>query len=419
MSRGIVAILLLLSLPSIGCQGEGPGVELCPGGCPAGQVCDFSSGSCVPTRPEGCPLDMGRHLSMAADSSGTLHLAFYDQCFGDLVVATWRQGQEPVCQYVDGQGPGPQDPGDDVGLFASLALDELERPRVAYFDRSHGRLKLASSSGQGWQVITVPGTWQQDEVVGWGCSLVLDEQGQPHIAYLNLSSGLPEISRRRPDGSWTSEVVQLEPVAEPGDWQQPDDNVRPLRLLLDRRQVEWLAFWDPRDGGIKVASRQQPGWAVVQVASGQERATWVTAALDESSNLALAYQDRRRGRLLYAANNGGQLQQAVAAGDAAGGSSGAHCRLLFAADGLPRIFYLDGRSADLAMVAGLPAGGFDTPRSLVAAGTVGFFTGAVPRDGMIDVVTVRFDWQQDGSLAGQLLRLQVAGGTSRLGGGRP
>ena len=55
-------------------------MELCPGGCPAGQVCDFSSGSCVPTRPEGCPLDMGRHLSMAADSSGTLHLAFYDQC---------------------------------------------------------------------------------------------------------------------------------------------------------------------------------------------------------------------------------------------------------------------------------------------------------------------------------------------------
>ena len=133
-------------------------------------------------------------------------------------------------------------------------------PPAAVFDRSHGRLKLASSGGQGWQVITVPGTWQQDEVVGWGCSLVLDEQGQPHIAYLNLSSGLPEISRRRPDGSWISEVVQLEPVAEPGDWQQLDDNVRPLQLLLDQRQVEWLAFWDPRDGGIKVASRQQPGW---------------------------------------------------------------------------------------------------------------------------------------------------------------
>lgn len=419
MPRSVVVILLVVALPGVACQGEGPGVELCPGGCPAGQVCDVAGGGCVPARPQGCPLDMGRHLSMATDSSGILHLAFYERRFGDLVVATWRPGQEPKCQYVDGQGTGPQDPGDDVGLFASLALDELERPQVAYFDRTHGRLKLASRSGAGWQVVTVPGTWQRDDVVGWGCSLVLDENGLPYIAYLNLSSGLPEISRRRPDGSWVTEVVQLAPVEQPQDWSELDENVRPLQLVLDQRQVEWLAFWDPRDGGIKVANHLQSEWTVMQVASGQERATWVSATLDGSSNLALAYHDRRHGRLLYAANSGGQLQQVVAAGDSAGGSSGAHCRLLFAADGLPRIFFLDGRTADLALVSGLSSGEFDTPHSLVSEGMVGFYTQAVPRDGMIDVVTVRLGWRQDASLAGQLVRLQVAGGTSRLGGGRP
>jgi len=143
-------VALTISVWFIGCSDEQSGI--CQGGCPAGKICDFDTGQCVDPRPPDCPGDLGRYLSVAVDTTNTVVFSSYTSGFGDLVVG--RLGSDGVlsCKYVDGVPEGGSDPaGDDVGLYSSLALDLLDRPHVAYFDRTNGRLKYAFRGGEGWR----------------------------------------------------------------------------------------------------------------------------------------------------------------------------------------------------------------------------------------------------------------------------
>ncbi|MGC4118071.1 MAG: hypothetical protein QM765_26680 [Myxococcales bacterium] len=90
--------------------------------------------------------------------------------WGDLVVGVWdgaRVGWKaidgvPATPAVDpnkfdvkGFRGGQTAPGDDVGLFTSMAVDGAGHPAVAYYDRTNRALKLARYDGAAWAVSTV------------------------------------------------------------------------------------------------------------------------------------------------------------------------------------------------------------------------------------------------------------------------
>ena len=131
---------------------------------------------------------IGSYTGAAADDSGTLWVsgyleANYDQAFnayGDLVVGK-LDGDKVAWEIVDGVPSEPEpdgkvanlkgfrggqtEPGDDVGIWSSLALDPVSGlPRVAYYDRTNKALKLATYTGSAWVVATV----QDDPVADIG-----------------------------------------------------------------------------------------------------------------------------------------------------------------------------------------------------------------------------------------------------------
>jgi len=72
------------------------------------------------------------------------------------------------------------DSGGDVGLYPSLALDAAGHPHISYLDWTNKVLKYAYYDGSSWLVEPVPGAGY---IGGGATSLVLDNQGWPHIAY--------------------------------------------------------------------------------------------------------------------------------------------------------------------------------------------------------------------------------------------
>lgn len=125
--------------------------------------------------------------------------ADYDNSYqyGDLVVGKW-DGTKVAWDIVDGVPSDPVDgksfnlkgfrggqtePGDDVGLWTSIAIDDSGNPGVAYFDRTNKQLKFAHYDGKGWSVSVVDGGSGRD--VGRYAKLHY-ENGLPVIAYLSI-----------------------------------------------------------------------------------------------------------------------------------------------------------------------------------------------------------------------------------------
>jgi hypothetical protein len=388
----------------------------CGDGCSEGKICDFDTGQCIDPRPSRCPEDLGRYLSVAADSTGRTVFSSYTIDFGDLVVGRIRSDSTMSCEYVDGLGG-------DVGLYSSLSVDHLDRPRVAYFDRSNGRLKYAQKTAEGWGVVTVPRNGSEDHVVGRSCSLALDSDGLPHIAFQDETAGTLNVARKAPDGRWAVEVV-----AGAGAYDWPGtlggEVGRMISMVLDTKDREWIAYRDVHTKSIKVAGRQPNEWTVIEVEKDTDLGSWISAALDGDGNMALAYHDRDEGTLKYAWNQDGSLKQIVVdPGEETTGNGavrrrpvGQHCALAFGRDALPRILYLDGATLELKLVVGRPEGGFSKPAVLCGDGAVGFFNSlALGPDGL-HAASCKYGRNDRGDSRAAMVRFRLDAGTTTLGG---
>jgi hypothetical protein len=78
---------------------------------------------------------------------------------------------------------GLQDPGSDVGQYTSLALDSAGNPHIAYYDVDDRSLRYASFDGSRWQVSVVYAAGEQEDA-GRFASLALDRNGKANIAFL-------------------------------------------------------------------------------------------------------------------------------------------------------------------------------------------------------------------------------------------
>ena len=74
---------------------------------------------------------------------------------------------------------GITDPGDDDGRWNSIALDSMGHPHVAYWDATHDQLKFASFDGTNWTTSVVDTTGHN----GRYASLVMLASDIPAIAY--------------------------------------------------------------------------------------------------------------------------------------------------------------------------------------------------------------------------------------------
>jgi hypothetical protein len=161
----------------------------------------------------------------------------YAASHGDLVVARVGIGVSgriapTEWQWVDGVPDGPVEvpgamirggisaPGDDVGMYTSVAVDAAGNPMVSYFDREHGSLKLAQLVNGVWQKSFVeegvgPIDTEGGVVTGMYTAITArSDDGRPGIAYLRHvnDGGIVHAEVR-----WAS--AQSATPTGPQDWQ--------------------------------------------------------------------------------------------------------------------------------------------------------------------------------------------------------
>jgi hypothetical protein len=135
------------------------------------------------------PSRSGQYASLALDSVGVPQIAYYESRNKEL-----RLEKLGVAQTVDSAGT--------VGQYASLALDAGGNARISYYDATNNHLKYAAWNGSSWaiQVVDAAGN------VGKYTSIALDSSGNPHISYYDV--GNRQLKYASWSGStWTRQIV--------------------------------------------------------------------------------------------------------------------------------------------------------------------------------------------------------------------
>lgn len=150
-----------------------------------------------PWKPEvvdGEAADRGRHASLVIDDAGAVHVAYRDATARTLRYAVrapeggWTTSLVGSCA---GEADCPDPGGEDYGEYAALTL-VAGRPRIAFYDRLRGDLKLADRSEDGsWTVTTLdgrdPATGEDSGDVGRFAAVAVDAKRRLGVAYFDAS----------------------------------------------------------------------------------------------------------------------------------------------------------------------------------------------------------------------------------------
>ncbi len=133
----------------------------------------------------------------------------------------------PIVGNPTGPRGGRTEPGDDVGEHTSVAIDSAGGIHVAYYDRTRGRLKYAFGIDEQWMVSVV------DEAahVGLYTSIAIGPDDRPRIAYM-MAEGTADPDPTPRSGLKVATALTSQPTAT-SDWFVELIDSRPLPRPCD------------------------------------------------------------------------------------------------------------------------------------------------------------------------------------------
>ncbi|MBE7480843.1 MAG: hypothetical protein HS104_12785 [Polyangiaceae bacterium] len=303
---------------------------------------------------------VGAYASAAVGSDGSVWVAGYNDLgygtsvengsaqyvWGDLVVGKW-DGTKVDWQSVDGLpsvdpdlepgdpgGPpdpyyndqegfraGLTEPGDDVGLWTSIALSDGQ-PRVAYFDAKNRALKFASYDGKKWAMHQVQQKASSD--IGRYAKLLL-VGGKAVVAYLFMEPGANGAAK---SGVRVATASSASPAAA-SDWTFTDvytDESTPCRAFLcasGECRADTLKCEPTTTGCTAKCGTDEKCFDTAGTKSCQkifaktypdafpEAAGLYVSLAETKSGLGLVFYDRIHGNLMAARQEGGSWQPAT------------------------------------------------------------------------------------------------------------
>jgi hypothetical protein len=333
--------------PACGCGDKTPPGERectvdadCADFCGTGKIgrCDMGMCYCEDDIEYG---KTGTYSDLAVAPTGEAWVSAYNATHGDLMVAkVLDKGRiaDDTWEFVDGVPDGPvalpnstirhgvRAPGDDVGLYTSIAVGADSTPRVSYYDVTHASLRYAARAGGTWTTMVVDeGAPLTEEIGGedagrYSAITINPLDGKPGIAYLatvvdgaNARTELrfAQASSNSPaaPSDWTVSVVDGAAVPPlPAGGTPPADLPEAVGLFIAAARMPdggpILAYYDRINGDLKVARYDVATSAflapeVIDGADGADVGQYPSITVDADSKVHISYVDASHDNLLY------------------------------------------------------------------------------------------------------------------------
>ena len=262
---------------------------------------------------------VGFGTSLALDSQGAPHIAYYDLTHGILKYAVKTSDGAWHIETVDSPA--------DVGRSPSMALDSMGNPHISYYNKTGHYLKYASRFPNGsWlrEVIDAKGD------VGKLSSLALDTQGNPRVAYVLNNVGNATVKYAwKSSGAWNVEV------AASGGFAGRDG----MSLAIDSGGVSHVAFSNASDNRPGYASRIASLWSVEEIITSG--GVGPSLVFDASSNPHLVFTNNFAGGFKYAVKSSGSWSVEIVD---SGPVVDLYLSMVLGPGGLPRVAFFGGPS---------------------------------------------------------------------------
>lgn len=280
-----------------------------------------------PPPPEESPI-AGTVNDVAYDSTGTLHVAFYDPSTKQLKYASRSAGG-------DWSGVITVDPTSGVGSHLSLALDSKGNPSVAYLDAVNKDLKYARKSGSSFVVTKVDASG----ATGYHPSLAFNAANKPLISYYDASR--MDLRLATLSTKWT--LKSLDSAGKTGLFTSLARNPVTRRFAV--------SYFSATARSYRVAEQTAKGtWSVKDIARSTSGAGGQTSlAYLPNGRPAFSFYDAASADLRYARYDGTKWSTQTIT---AAGSVGRYNALVFDAKDLPTVYYYDASSDDLYLARG-------------------------------------------------------------------
>jgi hypothetical protein len=253
----------------------------------------------------------GINSSLALDGNDTPHISYWhDRGSIQLKYASW-DGNIWQIEVID-----------TASLFAektSMAVDDLNRPHIAYTTGYDAQLRYVGWDGSSWQRHTI------DEASMY-TSLALDSNRFPHISYKENRALFGNLKYARwYDGSWHIEVV--DPSHGVGNYNS---------LALDSHDHPHVSYYDETNSDLKYAGWDGSSWQIHLVDSEGDVGWETSLALDSNNYPHISYYDKTNNAIKYAYWNGSGWQRETIA------NGGVDPSLALDSNNYPHISYYDG-----------------------------------------------------------------------------
>ncbi|MFQ5615594.1 MAG: serine/threonine-protein kinase, partial [Anaerolineales bacterium] len=266
--------------------------------------------------------EKGFHLSLQLDKEGIPNIAYH--ILGNK--------QSPRVHYLRWIGQDWElikvSEAFSANTDVSLYLGPDDRPHIIYLDGYSYNVKYMNFNKQrGWDTQTVDAARQDCQ----SFPLIVDTDGTPHILYCALNGGLMYATLI--GNVWNRVVVD-------------QNNGAGLfsSLVLDKNGNPHVAYYDPQTQALKYAFWTGNTWEIQVVDEEGDVGKHPSIAVDLNGYIHISYYDATNTALKYAHGREGQwnIYMVDNVGDVGKWNS-----LALSPEGLPRISYLDETNEDL------------------------------------------------------------------------
>lgn len=270
----------------------------------------------------------GTYASMAVAGDGTVWAAYQDVNLENLRYAR----RDPLTgEWTNNTADGGGAPSGTGGMFASLAIDATSSPVVAHYDSGNQALRVARWNGTAFTADFVdqgePGTDAEGAEVEANVGMYADleiRDGVEYIAYYDSTHGNLKLAWGVSGGAYSIEVVDdgggsklVEGGGDVGAW--PDIVVQDGQL--------WISYHDVGNQDLVLASGVPGNWTIETIDNGEFVGADSEIFLNGTAP-SIAYFDGRNNDMKLATKVGDHWQIETLAG--ADGALGFHNEVVLA-----------------------------------------------------------------------------------------